>query len=370
MKKQSPIKSTILFLYLSLCIGFPLGLWVLLAGPSKWLAEYAHATDMEISQENIYGKLIIVVYLIVSFLLAFFLYKFIKSSKNTPLKWFITGTATLILLVSVYIFSFNPQWLISYSGSNLAKSTTNKADKYQHLEFVYGSYPNEEMIQSLKEEGYDGIISLLHEKVIPAEPALMNDEKKLGDKYGIKIVNFPMMPWVSENGETLQKAKKFIENEKGLYYVHCYLGRDRVNIFKAAAKKFGAITKSEKNTTIRKIEESHAWARGEFYKLEEGVYLTPYPTDDEFMMYVLNGHFKTVVSLLNNKVEDNQKWIVKEQQLLKDYSINYVHFPTTSSFNEKDIVELKKLINSNEKPILIHSFLSKDSVSKFIIGNY
>jgi len=360
-------KSIFLFLYLWLCVGFPLGLWVLLAGPSKWLAEYSHSTNMEISKENILGKLIIIVFAIVAFMLALFFHRFIKQSKNKTGKWFMSGILTLILLSSVYIFSFNPQWLISYSREI---STKKQEDKYNNLEFVYGSYPNEEMIKSLKEQGYDGIISLLNEMVIPAEPALMKDENELTKKYGIKLINMPMMPWVSKNEKTLQDAKKFIENEKGLYYVHCYLGRDRVNIFKSVAKKFGVKNSSEKNLTTRKIEDQPTWTRGNYYKLEEGVYLTPYPTDDEFMMFVLNDYFKTVISLLDNNVAENQLWITKEKKLLTNYSMNYIHYPLVPTFNQKDLSALKKLINSKEKPILLHGFLTNDDISKFIIGHY
>lgn len=370
MKNQNKIKSIILFLYLWLCIGFPLGLWVLLAGPSKWLAEYAHSTDMEISKENILGKLIIIVYVIVSFLLALLFHRFIKGSKNKTLKWILSGAVTLILITSVYTFSFNPQWLVSYSGGVSTKNIKNKVDQYQHLEFVYGSYPNEEMIKSLKKEGYDGIISLLHEKVIPAEPALMNDENELAKKYGMKIINLPMMPWVSENGKTLQNAKKFIQNEKGLYYVHCYLGRDRVNIFKSAAKKFGVKSSSKETTTILRIEDQPTWTRGGYFKLEEDVYLTPFPTDDEFSRFVLNDYFTTVISLLDNNVAENQQWISKEKKLLSDYSMNYVHYPLASTFKQKDLDALKKLINSKEKPILLHGFLTNDEISKFIVSHY
>lgn len=370
MENKNKIKSIILFLYLWLCIGFPLGLWVLLAGPSKWMTEYARSTDMEMSKENILGKLIIIVYVIVAFLLALFFHRTIKKSKNKVVKLFIPGIFSLILLTSVYIFSFNPQWLISYSGGISSKNIKTQKDKYKQLEFVYGAYPNEEIIKSLKEQGYDGIISLLHEMVIPAEPALMKDENELAEKYGIKLINMSMMPWISKNEKTLQDARKFIEKEKGLYYVHCYLGRDRVNIFKSVAKKFGVKTSSEETTTIRKIEDQPTWTRGDYFKLEEGVYLTPYPTDDEYTMFVLNDYFKTVISLLDNNVADNQPWITKEKKLLSDYSMNYVHYPFAQTFNQKDLDALKKLINSKEKPMLLHGFLTNDEMSKFIISHY
>jgi protein tyrosine phosphatase (PTP) superfamily phosphohydrolase (DUF442 family) len=370
MENKNKIQSIFLFLYFWLCIGFPLGLWVLLAGPSKWLAEYSHSTNMELSKENILGKLIIIIYIITSFLLAIFLNRLIKRSKNKSIKWFVLGVLSLILLTSVYIFSYNPQWLISYSGDSLTKNIKHQENKYDHLEFDYGSYPNEEMIKSLKEQGYDGIISLLNEMVIPAEPALMKDESELTKKYGIKLINMPMMPWVSKNEKTLEDAKKFIENEKGLYYVHCYLGRDRVNIFKSVAKKYGAKTNTKETTNIRKIEELPTWTRGKYFKLEEGVYLTPYPTDDEFMMFVLNDYFKTVISSLDNNVKENKPWIAKEKKLLTNYSMNYIHYPFSQTFNQKDLAALKKLINSNEKPILIHGFLTNDYISKYIISHY
>ena len=371
MISKNKIQSIILFLYLWLCVGFPLGLWVLLAGPSKWLAEYARSTDMEMSKENILGKLIIVVYVIVAFLLALLFHWIIKRSKSKTVKWFIPGILTLILLASVYIFSFNPQWLISYSGGDPIKNIENHQQKNkEQLEFVFGAYPNEEMIKSLKEQGYDGVISLLHEMVIPAEPALMEEESELAKKYGIKLINMPMMPWISGNEKTLQDAKKFIETEKGIYYVHCYLGRDRINIFKSAVKKYGIKTSSDQNVTTRKMEDLPAWERGSYFKLEEGVYLTPYPTDDEFTMFVLNDYFKTVISLLDNNIADNQPWIEKEKKLFTDHHMNYVHYPLAPTFNQKDLDALKALIYSKEKPILIHGFLTNDEISKFIVSNY
>jgi len=368
---KNKIQSIILFLYLWLCIGFPMGLWILLAGPSKWLSEYARSTDMEISKENIFGKLIIILYVIVAFLLALFIHRIVKRPTAKIIKWMLPGILTIILFTSVYIFSFHPQWLIGYSeGVPVRNVEIKQGENSNELEFVFGSYPNEEMIKSLKEQGYTGIISLLHEMVIPAEPALIKDEIEIAEKYGIKVINMGMLPWISGNEKTLEQAKEFIKNETGLYYVHCYLGRDRVNIFKSAVKKYGVKTTSESTIINRRLEDFPTWERGDYFKLEEDVYLTPYPTDDEFMKYVLNDFFKSVISLLDSNEVRNQQWIEKENKIFTDYPMEHVNYPLISPFGQEDLDQLKTLISTKEKPILLHRFLTSDPISKFIIKHY
>jgi len=346
-----------------------MGLWVLLGGPSKWLSEYARVTDMEMSQESILGKSIILLYLIFSFILSFYIHGVLNKSANKLTKVAFRSILTAMLLTSVYIFSFYPQWLISYAGGVSEKIETISFDgNSNQLSFVYGPYPNEEMIKTLKDKGYDGIISLLHEYVVPAEPNLIKQEAEFGKKYGIEIINMPMLPWISGNKQTIENVKDFIETKKGVYYVHCYFGRDRVNIFKSIVNKYG---KQDELKTVEKVDKSSwVWERGDYFKLEAGVYMTPYPTDDEFIKYVLGGYFKTVISTLNDKEENNIEWIAKETEIFSIYPVKYIHYPLDGSINQKGLDQFKELINTNKKPILIHDFLTKSPLSKFIINNY
>jgi len=121
-----------------------MGLWVLLGGPSKWLSEYARVTDMEMSQESILGKSIILLYLIFSFILSFYIHGVLNKSANKLTKVAFRSILTAMLLTSVYIFSFYPQWLISYAGGVSEKIETISFDgNSNQLSFVYGPYPNE-----------------------------------------------------------------------------------------------------------------------------------------------------------------------------------------------------------------------------------
>lgn len=359
-------KSIFLFLYVWLCIGFPMGLWVLLAGPSKWLSAYAKSSGMELAQENLYGKLIIVGYVIVSFLFAWLLHAWLKKTSRKVLVRITVSVLGALLLVSVLIFSFRPHWLISYSDS----TSDLISQQTENIEFVFGPYPDEAILDSLKEQGFDGVISLLSEMVVPAEPALLKKELEYTKKIDLKVIHIPMLPWVSDNKNSLEKIHQLLAEGKGLYYVHCYLGRDRVNVFKSLVERHGVLTKADHVDAGRRLEEIPQMERGMYYRLEEGVYLTPFPTDEELFSYVLNGYFKTVISLLDSTSSDNVKWMDKERTTMRDYDMNYIHFQCSESFGETDFSELKALVEKQEKPLLMHRFRSDDATSQFIVGQY
>jgi hypothetical protein len=59
------------FLFVWICIGIPLGLYTLTIGPMQWLSSYAHRTSMPADDVAFYGRLIVMGFVVVSFLIAF-----------------------------------------------------------------------------------------------------------------------------------------------------------------------------------------------------------------------------------------------------------------------------------------------------------
>lgn len=67
---QSNIMRIARFLFVWLCIGIPLGLFTMTLGPMRWLADYAHKTRMPSDKESFYGKLIVLGFVVITFLIS------------------------------------------------------------------------------------------------------------------------------------------------------------------------------------------------------------------------------------------------------------------------------------------------------------
>jgi protein tyrosine phosphatase (PTP) superfamily phosphohydrolase (DUF442 family) len=254
--------------------------------------------------------------------------------------------------------------LMQYNSKELTEGSKN-------IEFIFGQYPDEEKIIQLKNDNVKAIISLLHEAVIPFEPKLLAEEKELAKKYDIELIHVPMLPWVSSNEASIKMIKEIATTKSGKYYVHCYLGKDRVGVVRRIVKQILGEQKISGTVNQRKIEEINQFERGEIYKLEEDVYLTPFPTDEEFFAFILNGSFNNVVSLLNPNNKDDVQWIEKEEKVLKENGINYTLLPIDlNNYNPETIYNYTKNVKELKKPILIHAFLTRSPESKLFYKSY
>lgn len=337
----------LVFGYLWLMVGFTAGTAVLI-GPVRWLAGLGREQGWAAGTEDIMVKSIIVLFVIGSFFAALIVARAFNRSPRLHVKIGIPVLATLFALASLYLW-LNPR----LAGSDVIIEESTNA------QFTFGPYPEEADLVRLREEGYTAVISLLHPAVVPFEPVLQAEEEKAAERAGIEIIHLAMLPWVSENAEVLDSIMVLASSGEGRYYVHCYLGKDRVNVVRRVVENVGGDVSGGGQSTARKIDEMPAFERGEIVKLDEGVYLTPYPTDEEWLGFILAGEIKHIVSLLDPANPDDVSWIQAEQELASQYGLGFDLMPL--SYQEHDphlVVELAEKIRELPRPLVVHGFLS------------
>ena len=360
MKTYFPLtrNNILLFAALWLFIAFPLGLYTLLVGPSKWLAAAALLHHWPETLSNGMQKGAILLWIIVSCATAFLITKLFLTKKGTY-RPVLFSIFVLIFGTSGYLFAFHPEIYIKWSGSTMiseSQKTTGRSGN--EMEFTIGSYPDADKIVRLKSEGYTAIITLMSELVVPAEPKLLHEEKENTENAGIPLIHIPMLPWVSNNSKAQKQIHELLKTGHGKYYVHCYLGRDRVNIFRKMITDNAPRIKLQAATTLRKIENLPQLERGRYYKIDNKIYITPLPTDEEFLGYIVNGNFKTVVSILDESVPGNKPWIEKEKKILRAYNVNYVNLSYSHPGDTKALKRILDSLRHLPEPILIHEFRS------------
>jgi hypothetical protein len=348
-------KNILLFIFFGLSIIMPLGLYMLTMGPTRMIADKAVIAHWSKAHENNIQKIAIIVFGIAVLLLTIILMRYFNKS-NPFTKKIIVVISCLCLSSALYVFTFKPELLIRDNPSG------DSFEKNNGIEFCFGSYPDQAKMEQLKSEDYTAIVSLLHPLVIPAEPVLMKKEIDNAQKTNIKLISIPMLPWIIENDSAIIKIKQLAKNTKGKYYVHCYLGKDRANVFKAIVEKENSIVSIKNPLGARNIDTIKQFERGKIYKLNNDKYFTPYPTDEEFISFILNGKIKTVVSLMDVKNAEQKKFITREQKMMKLYNMNFKNYSIKLSMKQ-----LSDSINRLPKPLIIHQFSTQSKeAEKFI----
>jgi len=360
---ERPIYKWLFLGYIFVIIFFPSGFYTLLAGPSKWIIDAALKYSWTEQSEKLVQRLVILLLIVVSFLLALLFKKFFLSKSNSFLRYFSLTFLSVLFLTSVYFFTFKPEVFIKLGGASMDSTMQSNIGSHgQTIEFVMGAYPDLKELRRLKEAGYVGVVSLLDELVVPAEPNLIKQENENAQKIGISLIRIPMLPWVSGNNESIEKIHKLAKEGKGKYFVHCYLGRDRVNVFRKIIKDMGAKSVSLQKEILRHIDDLPRFERGKYFKINSQVYLTPFPTDEEFFGYIVNGQFASVISLLDPKNPDDTTWIAKEKNILLRYGVHYVNLPVSDAKNKNAIKILLDSLPQIKKPYVIHKYNSEDPI--------
>lgn len=260
-----------------------------------------------------------------------------------------TGAVAVVFLSAFTVFYFLLDTDLMVAMGELNEETV----KSERLTF--GSYPDLKKLEQLEDQDYDGVIALLNPN-IPFERVLLNEEKTNGKEVGIEVYSFPMLPWVIENGKSLRNIDRLVlENDKR-YYIHCYLGKHRVDLVRQRLTKddvSGAET-GKAEPMPGKLE------RGPVVSFEEErIGLGPYPTDEEWFNEIVRQNVQEIVSTLDPNNPEDVPWIRKERKIARENDITFTLMPLNpNSPNPAKVREIALYVRGLDHRVYIHDFSS------------
>ena len=312
---------TMSFLYMWLMIGLFLGTLVLL-GPVRWLTAAVHNRGSGV--ENPLVIILVIIYVIFSAWLALRLSRISWRADSRAVAIGIPLVATLFAAATAIAWK-NPQRLLAgvAGGGNIANVETASG-----AVFEFGPYPDSTRLAELKAHGVTTIISLQHPSV-PVERPGIAEENRTTKEVGLTLVRAPMLPWFSANREALDTIKKLATSGRGHYYVHCGLGRDRVNIVKSMIENIGgkAVAAANLSEGLGFEERERPFIHGTLIHLAGGVWLTPYPEHEELYGCFLEGRAGDVVLIFDPADAEQKKRLADVSSILTNYSRHYSVLP-------------------------------------------
>ncbi|MFA6979627.1 MAG: hypothetical protein WC209_09920 [Ignavibacteriaceae bacterium] len=347
LEKQVAGKSVryyLFFLYLAGIIGFVVGS-LLFWGPIRWTIEYIQEEGGSEKAESLIIKIFIIAILFIAGLISFFISRRFWESEQSNKKLMIYIPA--LFFAAILFLWMNPQY---------TPGRGEKSEKISlaRISFVFGPYPSKNQINQLKKENFTGIISLLHPAVVPFEPKLIYDEDVAAKEAGIEVLHTPMLPWVSQNISSIETIKELVATGKGKYYVHCYLGKDRVNVVRRIIESQNVSVDAGNVSTYRTLNEINKFAEGPLFYLGKAVYLLPHPSEEECLGYLLSGYVKQVVSLIDESSKENLEIAKKDSTLYSAYEMNYLHQPfDLTNFDYKKLNHILESLASLPKPLVL-----------------
>ncbi len=338
------IYSYVFLILIWLFLGFAAGTVVLLFPLRSWV-DFVREKHLSAAQENVGVIVMMLLLAATTFFCSMKIFKWQRSKKRIS----ITASAILVPFFCA----------AGALGLFMNPNVVNKGTQINTVtkQFTIGPYPTAEKIEALKREGFTGVISLLHPAVVPFEPQLIADEEAACRKNKIDLIKAPMLPWVGDNTASLKVIEDIVKSGTGKFYVHCYLGKDRVNMVKNLILKLtgnASIIEQKSGNTSRSFEQQKSFERGNIFKLADGIYMTPYPTNEELLAFFEAGSIKTVVNLMDSSLPENKKWITDEQKHLQTVGINFKNFSLTTSAPEQFVLTILDSLNGYPKPLVVH----------------
>jgi hypothetical protein len=318
------------FFYLWATVGFFTGTGVLV-GPAGWVTSAMQRAGFgQKAQDHAMQAVILAFVLGSAFIALWLLRQALQGSRATRLA--IPAACTVAALASLTAWMNPGKMLAAAAGGADARALSTASG----ARFIFGAYPDEATLRSLKEQGVTAVISLQHPAVVPFEPASIREEQRAAREVGVRFIHAPMLPWVSDNAASLEQIRRIAHEGRGVYYVHCGLGRDRTNVVRRMLEADGVKTMAHRSITKAttlddrvKLQpgRGRAFERGDVRAMEPGVWLVPFPNPAELSGYMKAGQVKTVAFLLDPNDAGQRAWLGQARLDLATAGVTTVQRP-------------------------------------------
>jgi hypothetical protein len=303
--------------------------------------------DSGVSQGTIDVTLdvLIVGWVLFGFLLTLLYARFLLRRGRSVLVGVAVAVASVAAAVAVFFLMLDND-LLAAAGQLGQQS----AEGGQRL--VFGPYPDAERLAELEDEGYDGVIALLSPKV-PFERVLLEQEEDNGKEAGIRVYSRPMLPWITGNEASLEAIKALAAQEDKQFYIHCYLGKHRVDIVRQELEA------EAPDPTEREIDLPYRFERGQVETYEgERIILGPYPTEEEWFEYVLRRDVDEIVSTLDPDNPDDAPWIEEERKIAEENGLKFTLMPLDPLSPDPAAAQrVVRHVKGAEGKVYVHDFL-------------
>ena len=144
----------------------------------------------------------------------------------------------LLTLAGLCLFAYGVYNV--YAPENFPMSFVQGKVRRINEKVIVGPYPTEHELYRLRKKGVSKVISLMNPNM-PFESSLIKMERKAAKKYGIEFKNIPMSYLNLGGQDNKEQLSNILDEILGsgdkVVYVHCYLGRHRMELVAGGLKK-------------------------------------------------------------------------------------------------------------------------------------
>ena len=221
--------------------------------------------------------------------------------------------------------------------------------------FAFGPYPGKEVMESLGEQNFNAVVSLLTPSGDPDWARRSREEQEMAREHGMELIAAPLLVGDSLNVEGWNVLRELADRNAGRYYVHA----DGDAPVRTARLLLARMT-GRHHLLPDRLGPGTSFERGPVFTLGPEVFLAPFPTDGELLESYLTGSVRAVLSLLDPTDVENRFWTQRQKELLEAHGIEFREAPVGGEpFDPQEALQAVQVATSLGRPLVVQVFLSE-----------